>query len=326
MKSLNDHIKESLLDTTPEDYKISFPERITSEFTKEFLGKDIEEVSLPEGVETIEQDAFWKFEKLRRITLPSTLRYIGPNAFESCDKLEEVVFHPDTKNFMRIENFSFRFCRNLCKLVLPESLEEIGISPFVGSGIEEIILPENTTLSHYEFVGMPELRRLDLSRYQGNELGQQLCQNCVKLKEVIFPKHLDTILSSVFDGCKSLREVHIETDQDSLYLGGEVFSGCKNLRKVYINAPTTLTYKNFCDCTSLRELDAPIEKILGINNFNNCRLLEEIKAIPDHFVIQNEEAFNKCNIKRIKVLKGKYSILKDTKALCEKLGIEVIDE
>lgn len=49
-----------------------------------FKDCSIEELIIPEGVETIEDDAFNACKKLTRITLPESLKKIGRNAFSHC--------------------------------------------------------------------------------------------------------------------------------------------------------------------------------------------------------------------------------------------------
>ena len=55
----------------------------------------LKEVIIPEGITSIEQNAFEGCISLESITLPSSIKYIGPNAFADCKDLKEVVL-PDS--------------------------------------------------------------------------------------------------------------------------------------------------------------------------------------------------------------------------------------
>ena len=55
----------------------------------------VKEVIIPEGITSIEQNAFEGCISLESITLPSSIKYIGPNAFADCKDLKEVVL-PDS--------------------------------------------------------------------------------------------------------------------------------------------------------------------------------------------------------------------------------------
>ena len=98
---------------------------------------DAEECIVPEGVEEIREDAFSKNQFLRSVTLPSTLRSIGPGAFAETG-LEEVRF-PASLRFIGEKAFSF--CRKLRKAALPEGLETLGDQAFEGCPVEEIRIP-----------------------------------------------------------------------------------------------------------------------------------------------------------------------------------------
>ena len=56
----------------------------------QFPNLELEEISLPEGLEEIRAHAFHCC-KLHRLELPSTVRRIGFGAFSACDLLEEVI-------------------------------------------------------------------------------------------------------------------------------------------------------------------------------------------------------------------------------------------
>ena len=55
----------------------------------------VKEVIIPEGITTIEANAFEGCISLESITLPSSIKHIGPNAFAGCKELKEVVL-PDS--------------------------------------------------------------------------------------------------------------------------------------------------------------------------------------------------------------------------------------
>ena len=55
----------------------------------------LKEVIIPEGITTIEANAFEGCFSLESITLPSSIKHIGPNAFAGCKELKEVIL-PDS--------------------------------------------------------------------------------------------------------------------------------------------------------------------------------------------------------------------------------------
>ena len=55
----------------------------------------LKEVIIPEGITTIEANAFEGCFSLESVTLPSSIKHIGPNAFAGCKELKEVIL-PDS--------------------------------------------------------------------------------------------------------------------------------------------------------------------------------------------------------------------------------------
>ena len=55
--------------------------------------KDPKTVRLPEGLRVLEAGSFRNSE-VEKVTIPSSVRELGNEAFQSCQKLCEVVFEP----------------------------------------------------------------------------------------------------------------------------------------------------------------------------------------------------------------------------------------
>jgi len=82
---------------------------------------------VPKGVTYIAEAAFCVNQHFRFITLPETLRTIGPDAFACAGCLEEISL-PD--QITEIPEYCFYGCESLRKIHLPEQLREIGESAF----------------------------------------------------------------------------------------------------------------------------------------------------------------------------------------------------
>ncbi len=68
------------------------------------------ELTVPEGVEVIEEQASYRNPHLSKLTLPTTLREIRRDAFYDCDNIEEITF---PANMERLEGYAFGDCDNL---------------------------------------------------------------------------------------------------------------------------------------------------------------------------------------------------------------------
>lgn len=157
-----------------------------------------EEYSIPEGVEVLEGDFFFKNAKLRKITLPGTLRKMEANAFIHCP-LENLEL---PEGLTEIPEFMCECCRTLKKVVLPSTIKKILTGAFNGCrSLEEVNLPEGI-----EFIDESTFR---------------LCES---LKHVKLPPKLEIIRAELFygSGIESI-EIHHNIKE----IGYWAFWGCK---------------------------------------------------------------------------------------------------
>lgn len=143
---------------------------------------DKENVTIPEGVETIGHFAFYS-NRMKSITLPDGLKRIGNAAFYSCEDLSKVIL-PDSVECLGEGSFGFCeletvklsnklkeipancfLCTGLEKIDIPSSVKKIGDEAFEGSFISEIILPEGVesigydVFPHIDYVYFPSTMR-----------------------------------------------------------------------------------------------------------------------------------------------------------------------
>ena len=87
-------------------------------------------VEIPEGVESINREAFYQCMSLETATFPSTLRRIGNSAFVNCVNLENVdLLHTSIRE---IESFAFEGCTKLRSFAFHTNLQEFGNRVFTG--------------------------------------------------------------------------------------------------------------------------------------------------------------------------------------------------
>ncbi len=80
--------------------------------------------SIPEGIERIGKNCFYKCDRLQRIDIPSTVKEIGDMAFFKCFGIS-LVNLPD--GLEKIGCDAFSYCENMkYSIFIPESVEEIG--------------------------------------------------------------------------------------------------------------------------------------------------------------------------------------------------------
>ena len=168
-----------------------------------YLGDDtIEEVIIPEGVESIGPYAFANLTALKRVTLPSTLTKIDYGAFYGCSSLVEVK---------GIEHVKF-----------------INQNAFAGCALKGTIsLDSATALSNYAFAGNTKLTGVILPE-DTQSLGIGAFEGCTSLKSITIGADFIKLGKSVFAGCSSLETINLNTAVVPAY----AFNGCTSLTTV----------------------------------------------------------------------------------------------
>lgn len=88
---------------------------------------NLENISLPASVVSIDRDAFLGCTKLSSIILPKSLTNIDDWAFDGCQNLLSVNI---PKGVKKIGESSFRTCKSLVSITIPSAVESIGASAF----------------------------------------------------------------------------------------------------------------------------------------------------------------------------------------------------
>ena len=73
------------------------------------------------------------------VIFPTTLKFIGYQAFRDCDDLKKVIL---PEGFEEIDEEAFSFCRSLKEVYIPDSCQEIGKNAFEGcQAIKVVSIP-----------------------------------------------------------------------------------------------------------------------------------------------------------------------------------------
>lgn len=255
-------------------------------------------ILIPEGVTELAEEAFYGFDKLENVVLPSTLISIGDRAFENCKRLKTINLKDcpylehiglcafDSVQISSIDlsktkvNYiggnAFAHIDKLTSVILPETLKEIGDFAFSGSAITEIIIPDsvvhigqlafNCNLLEKATIGKSAKNYCDLENLRDNAI----FYHTPKLKELTFRSEVVE-----YTGATKLNKVTFDDTVKELGIGA--FAGCDELEEVVI--PDS------------------VEKI-GAGAFMNCHNLSSI-VLSDNITEIAEGAFSGTSVREI---------------------------
>jgi hypothetical protein len=199
------------------------------------LGKKESSFTAPNGIHSIEKQAFYQNENLVEVILPDGAESIGEDSYAYCEKLERIML-PDGLKSIGYDAFSC--CKNLKNIVLPDSLTSLGGSVFeLCRSLKEITIPKGITSIYSDtFNGCEKLERVMLPDSL-KSIGDNAFDWCEKLEQVMLPDNLSSIGDYAFRGCRNLKSVILPGSLTSL--GESAFSYCDVLASIFIPSGVT---------------------------------------------------------------------------------------
>ena len=186
-------------------------------------GEEIKELTIPEGISSINDFSFSYCKGLTSVTIPNSVTSIGESAFAMCSGLTSVT--------------------------IPNSVTSMGEYAFSGcSRLSSINILDLETWCNISF------------GYGANPLAyaHHLYQNGEEIKDLIVPNNVTSIGYGTFMGGAGFTSVTIPNSVTSI--GESAFSGCSGLTSVTIpNSVTKIGNYAFADCSAIESLDVDME-------------------------------------------------------------------
>ena len=163
---------------------------IYNEETNELLPINI---SLPQNLAKIGEYCF-QGAQIKQITMPDTVTEIGNNAFYYCDRLASITL---PQGLQKISDYMFTYCRSLASITIPAAVTEIGVRAFEGSGLTTITIPSTvTTLGSGAFRYCESLTSMDIQA-SVTAIPDEFALEC-PLTSLTLPNTLQTIGAMAF--------------------------------------------------------------------------------------------------------------------------------
>lgn len=310
--------------------------------------------TVPEGIESIDEEAFYKNENLKNIIIPDTVKMIGARAFYHSQDLESITL---PAGLTSIEEYTFYECGKLQNIEIPRNVTKIGDYAFSKCG------------SLYQVMGSFKA-----------DIGEEAFSECFRLKYIEFSPGITTIGAKAFYWCYSLENVTIgesvtsigenafsaavrqrfrvaeentvyEERERSLFeketktllgypgskasfeyaipegteiIGSYAFAENHSLKTIKIpDSVTTIKQGAFEGCTELTELEIP-ESVIKIETraFENCVSLRNI-TLPDGITSIKSATFHNCQDLTLTIPDSVTDIQPDAFSDCKNLKLIV---
>ena len=223
---------------------------------------NIETLTIPDGVEYIDTDAFTGCSGLKgELTIPNSVKSIG-RAFRNCSNLTGITL---SDSITRIEEGTFEGCLSLESLVIPEGVTFIGSFAF----------------NHCE--------SLTSMRIAGSvtQIANCAFDYCSSLKHLHFADGKEILtLGTGYNGSNYIQGAFFFSPLESIYLGRDIthptnaepFEYKASITDITIGEDVTfLPYRCFLYCTGITTIAIPSSITeIGGNAFIGCNNLQEV--------------------------------------------------
>lgn len=219
----------------------------------------LQSITIPDGVENINNSAFSGCTALETVNLPKLLKTIYSSAFSGCTSLKTVNFNKDTSG-VTIQQKAFLDCSSL------ESFDFTKVGSLSGHGnifqnctsLKSVTIGENVTEAGGVnlFDGCTALKTVEFKPGDATTtlaLGTKAFLDCTALEKAVIGDKVTKIGSSAFENCTALTTFTIDGANAAL---------------------TTVDSKAFLNCTSLKQFVFPSSvTTIGGNAFEGTESL-----------------------------------------------------
>ena len=310
---------------------VNIPAKVKTIESNAFHNCGLTDLVIQKGVQTIDNYAF-ESNSLQNLTLPSTIKSIGNEAFRYNNNLQSIICNAVMPPALGDNAFNIEITSSI-KVPMASIAayrKAYGWKDFSNYYGGEVVadgityrIDENGAMVAVAETALTEANILSTVEFEGNQylvikINDKVFYGNTNLTTVTLAESLTTLGSNAFEFCKSLKTIKIPSGVTAIpencfrecslmesvslpeglvEIGASAFSGCQNLESVTLpESLTTLGDYAFSSCKLLKMIKIP-SGVTTIPNycFSKCSSLESVK-IPEGVTDIGGSAFSGCNL------------------------------
>lgn len=309
-------------------------------FSETLCNTETTGVNLPTKLKTIGMFAFANMIKLEEIVIPDSVDSIYQSAFSQDKSLRRAVL-PNGIKVINLECFKHTA---LEEIVIPESVEEIGPLAFacetvirnvvwqggkyheskyhVDSKVSTVVFPKSVKkIGLNAFKGRENLKNIRFENISNIELDRDTFAETAYLKSqpdgIIY---LDAEKTIVYGYNNMPQNFEFTVPSNVKFIAGYAFASMSNLKKIVIpNGIKFLGGCSFLGCKSLEEVTLPSDlEAIEDGMFGSCNSLKQI-TLPDGVTAIGTTAFSFSALESVKIPPSVKTIKNGAFSQCKKL-------
>ena len=217
--------------------------------------------TIPDGVTSISNNAFYECHGLREITVPASLTNFSDTDLSQLPDIETIIVEDGNPDFVTINEVLFSADKSILYNYPITKTDSTYQVPDGTVTIDDNAFQNNT---YIKSVVLPSSLRT---------IGDNAFYGCVNLESVTFNEGLESIGGSSFWLCISLKDV--EFPQTLTELGTYAFHSCISLTDITIPSGVKDIYGTFSECVGLTSVTMLGVRV-SIYAFEGCKNLESL--------------------------------------------------
>ena len=271
-----------------------------------------EEVTVPEGITSIQGDGFGDISFPRsgidKVILPDSVTYIGCSTFEN-SQLKEVVLND---NITYIGDYAFSGCNNLSLIRIPKNVAYIGTEAYRGGwmypNVKRTYEVDSENPNYCVPAGCNVIYEKKNKKVVAADTDSKLPKDTkiigagtfagLNIESIDFPDTLEDIEENAFRRAK-LKKIQLPSKVTKIKKWA--FIECQDLESVELSPDTTYIGQAAFYGTAISSIDLPDSVTeIGEGAFEYCSNLTTAK-LPSQIRTIREYAFSYCNLKEVNI-------------------------